>query len=110
MHSFKKHFGFKIITLVVAVLFLVPTAVKFAHIFTHHSHQVCNDYETTHIHIVDLDCEFFKFKVNKNFTYSLFVTNLFIEQTEWAYTVSKYVFLSEYQDLQTTLRGPPSLI
>jgi len=106
----KEHIVFRIITLFIAALFLVPSAVKFAHIFTHHTHEVCNDYSTTHIHKVDIDCDFYKFKLNKNFTYAFFNVDLFLEKNESQQIASQYHFLSKYQRLQASLRGPPSLI
>ncbi|MFD1162998.1 hypothetical protein [Hwangdonia seohaensis] len=110
MQSIKEHIAFKVITLCIAALFLVPSAVKFAHIFTHHTHEVCEGYNTTHIHKVDVDCDFYKFKLNKNFTYSFFYVDLFLEQIDTQQIASQYYFLSKYQRLQTSLRGPPTLI
>lgn len=110
MKTVKEHIVFKIITLLIAVVFLVPSALKFAHIFTHHTHEVCEGYETTHIHKVDLDCDFYKFKLNKNFTYSFYNIDLFEEKNESKQIASQYHFLSKYQRLQTSLRGPPFLI
>lgn len=110
MQLAKEHIIFKIITLVIAVVFLVPSAVKFAHIFTHHTHEVCKGYETTHIHKIDIDCDFYKFQLNKNFAYSWFNIDLFIEKNESLQIKSQYHFLSKYQRLQTALRGPPVLI
>ncbi len=110
MQYIKEHIIFKFGTLFIVALLLVPSAVKFAHIFTHHTHEVCKGYETTHIHKVDFDCDFYKFKLNKNFTYSLFNVDLFLEKGETQQIQSQYHFLSEYQRLQTSLRGPPVLI
>jgi len=106
----KEHIAFKIITLFIAAVFLVPSAVKFAHIFTHHTHEVCKGYESTHIHKVDIDCDFNKFNLNKNFTFFNFNIDLFLEKSVPQKIISQYHFLSEYQRLQTSLRGPPAII
>ncbi len=110
MQHIKEHIIFRLCTLFIAALLLVPIAVKFAHIFEHHNHIVCKGDNSTHIHQVDLECEFYKFKLNKNFTYSLFNIDLFLEKSEAQQIISQYHFLSEYQRLQTSLRGPPVLI
>lgn len=110
MQDLKKHIVFKIITLIIAVVFLVPSAIKFSHVFTHHTHEVCKGELTSHIHKVDIDCDFYKFQLNKNFTYLLFNVDLFLENNEPQQIVSQYHFLSKYQRLQTSLRGPPALI
>jgi len=110
MQRIKEHITFKLITLLIAVVFLVPSAVKFLHIFSHHTHEVCKGYQTTHIHKVDIDCDFYKFQLNKNFTHTFFNIDLFLEKNEPQQIVSQYHFLSKYQRLQTSLRGPPSLI
>ncbi|MFD1613651.1 hypothetical protein [Gelatiniphilus marinus] len=110
MQLVKEHIGFKIITLFIAVVFLVPITVKFSHVFTHHTHEVCKGYDTAHIHKIDLDCDFYKFQLNKNFANSLFNLELFKEKNESLQIKSQYHFLSKYQRLQTALRGPPVLI
>ncbi|WP_341214874.1 hypothetical protein [uncultured Wocania sp.] len=110
MQHVKQHIVFKGITLFIAVVFLVPSVIKFAHVFSHHTHKVCKGYDTTHIHKVDIECDFYKFKLNNNFTYSFFNIDLFLEKNEPQQIASQYYFLSKYQRLQTSLRGPPSLI
>lgn len=110
MQKTKEHIASKCITLLIAAILLVPYGVKFAHIFTHHTHEVCKGYESTHIHKVDMDCEFYKFQLNNNFTHSFFSPDFFLQQKETLLIVSQYQFLSKFQRLQTALRGPPALI
>ncbi len=94
------------ILLIAAVL--LPTSVKFAHIFEDHKHELCEDFTTTHIHDLDLDCEFYKFKLNTQF-YSLekpidlFTNNEIREKHEnfqVTFIKSNVVYLS--------LRAPPA--
>jgi len=110
VHNLKQHIIFKLATLIIVVSILVPTAVKFAHVFSHHKHQVCKEGNKTHIHKVDLDCEFHKFQLNKNFTFNKLAFTLFSPQEKPIEIVSQYQFISEYQHLQFSLRGPPSLV
>lgn len=110
MIAIKKHIVFKILTFVLVASLLTPSVVKFTHIFAHHKHEVCLGEKTTHLHKFDRDCEFHKFKLNNNFTPSFFYVDIFNQQKEHLKIVSLYYFLSQYQRLQFSLRGPPSLI
>ena len=109
MHTVKQHFAFKIVSLLAVVMLLIPTIVKFTHTFNHHTHKVCTGEKSTHLHKVDLDCEFFKFQTNKNFTFTSFIIDLFSEQEIQPEIESQYVFLSDYQRLRFLLRGPPQI-
>ncbi len=109
MHNLRQHIAFKLLTVFIIVIFLTPTAVKFIHIFNHHTHKVCNDETSTHIHQVDLDCVFLKFHLSKNFTTSSFEANLFCEKQTLHLIVLNYIFLSDFQQLHFSLRGPPQI-
>lgn len=98
--------AFAIAVLLTAAI-LLPTSVKFAHIFEDHKHELCEDFNTVHIHDLDLDCEFYKFKLNTQF-YSLerpidLATNTEIREKDENFQVtfikSNVVYLS--------LRAPP---
>ena len=110
MNHIKEHIIFKIFTLFIIAALLVPSAVKFTHVFAHHKHEVCEGGNLTHIHKVDLDCEFQKFQLNNNFTFDNSYSELFSLQKKSLEIVSQYRFLSKYQRLHFSLRGPPSLI
>lgn len=89
---------------------LLPAALKAVHVFEHHHHKVCNGDTTTHFHQVDLDCEFQKFQLNHSFTFSPQSIKLFSPEEAPLKNVSQYFFVSEYQRLPFSLRGPPALI
>ncbi len=91
------------------VTLLAPTINKFAHTFSHHQHKICIGEKSTHIHQVDLDCEFFKHHISKTFTTNLFAFNLFSEKEIHTKIISPYFFLSDYQSLHFSLRGPPQI-
>lgn len=110
MKTIKEHIIFKIVTLTLVATLLVPTALKFAHIFTHHKHDICLGEKSTHLHELNIDCDFYKFKLSNNFTLAFFNFNLFTPKEKPLKIVSQYQFLSDYQRLQTALRGPPHLI
>ena len=110
MLKFKEHIIFKTATLALVVSLLIPSIVRFSHIFSHHEHKVCVGETSTHIHEVDLDCEFHKFQLNKNFAFTDSYLELFSEEEYPLQIVSQYNFLSKYQRLHFSLRGPPALI
>lgn len=111
MKPIQEHTIFKLITIVLIVSILIPSIVKIGHVFENHKHDVCTDNLTqTHLHTLDLDCEFYKFKINNTFTYKTLNFNLLsIENNHKVYT-SQYRFISEYQRLSFALRGPPQLV
>lgn len=89
---------------------LLPASIKVVHIFEHHEHKVCSGDTSTHFHQVDLDCEFQKFQLNHNFTFSQQLIKLFSPQETPLKKVSQYFFISKYQRLPFSLRGPPALV
>jgi hypothetical protein len=110
MQSLKQYITFKIFALSLALTLLTPTVTKFAHIFAHHKHDICIGEKSTHLHELNIDCDFYKFKLSHNYTFTFFSFNLFLPKEQPLEVVSQYQFLSKYQRLQTSLRGPPVFI
>lgn len=110
MNNIKQHIIFKTITVLLTIVLLVPTGVKIAHIFAHHKHDICKGEKATHLHEINTDCDFYKFKLSNSYTITFFNVELFSPKEKALIIVSQYQFLSEFQRLQTSLRGPPSLI
>lgn len=110
MNSFKEHIITKTATILLACLLLIPTSVKFAHIFSNHKHDVCHGKKSTHLHELNTDCDFYKFKLSNSYTVTFFNFELFCPKEGTFEIVSQYQFLSKFQRLHTTLRGPPALI
>lgn len=106
----REHIIYKITTFILVVSLLLPATVKLAHSFSHHEHEVCISNASTHIHKVDLDCDFNKFT-----TFSHFFN--FNDESELPFqeVVSKsinlhYFFLNNHRTLSFSLRGPPSFV
>ncbi|MEL0457003.1 hypothetical protein WJN01_12255 [Flavobacteriaceae bacterium SZ-1-7] len=110
MNDLKKHIVFRVFTLLLVAALLLPASIKMVHIFQHHNHEVCNGDSTTHLHKVDLDCDFQKFQIYNYFTFSDLHFQLFSPTETSEKQVSFYQFLSKYQRLHFSLRGPPVLI
>ncbi len=101
---------FKVATLILAIALFVPTAVKFSHIFSHHYHEVCDGENQTHLHKSDIDCNFYKFKLNTNF-YSLSeYLEISIKVSYFKIDGTLYFFLNNHRQLSFSLRGPPVLV
>jgi len=94
--------------LVIAVI--IPAVVKFAHIFEDHEHTVCTDKTSTHIHGVDLDCEFYKFKLNTSIAIDFNKKDFPSIENNHKIITSQYQFTSDFQRLPFSLRGPPRLV
>lgn len=109
MHEAKQHITFKMATLILVLAFLLPSAIKFSHIFEHHQHEVCNGEITTHLHKSEVDCDFYKFKLSTPFTIPILDYVLVSSEDNHQIKTSQYSFLSDYQRLHVSLRGPPQI-
>lgn len=103
----KQHKIVVILSLLLVVSLLVPSAVKLAHVFEDHKHEVCLDNSSTHLHTLDLDCEFYKFKISSQLFHKFKNVNFINIEDNHGITDSQYHFISQYQRLQFSLRGPP---
>lgn len=91
-----------------ASLLLFPSAVKLAHSFTNHQHVYCDHFSDSHFHEKALDCDLFQFQQTPLVSLNLFSFEPYQEEIKNSGSVSAYHFLSDYQKLPFTLRGPPS--
>lgn len=110
MHGLKQHIVFRISTMLLVATLFTPTAIKVAHIFEHHEHVLCAGGDDTHIHKVDLDCEFQKFQINNHFLtpqdFGDWVQITHHHKTQ----ILTYRFLDNHRQLSFSLRGPPVLV
>ncbi|KJD31463.1 hypothetical protein PK35_14660 [Tamlana nanhaiensis] len=105
-----KHITFKFFALLLVGLLCLPTILKLQHSFEHHEHKVCLDDSTTHIHTVDLDCDFHKFQLNHHFTLTEQTFESLPETTPFQNNFKSYSFLKNHQHLYFSLRAPPAFI
>ncbi len=106
----QQHIAFKIAAIVVLLAVLLPSAVQFTHLLEDHKHQVCTDNSSTHMHEIDLDCEFYKFQINPVFSFNTKTITFLKAFKKQSLIASQYHFISDYQKLGFALRGPPQLI
>lgn len=100
------------LALCLALIVLAPSIVKFTHIFSHHDHELCENADPSqeHFHKVDLDCEFYKFKISSTTLFSVPYFE-YIELNKISGVVIAYnSIVKAHVNLTTYLRGPPSLV
>lgn len=103
---------FQSLAVILALAVFAPAVVKLSHVFNHHKHEVCetSDFGATHFHDLDVDCEFYKFKISDNYFFQLdkreSQTRLEIPKLD----DSHELFLLPYQKITSYLRGPPRLV
>jgi hypothetical protein len=109
VNNYKHHIAYRITTLFVVACLVLPTVVKFSHVLSHHEHEVCLGENQSHFHEIDMDCEFFKFKLSNSY-YFLIETFSINENFVSNKVQTKYhTYLKSHQQLSTYLRGPPCL-
>lgn len=106
-HDLKHIILFNIVTLVLTTTLLLPTILKFEHVFEHHTHEVCKNPQALHFHDIEHDCEFFKFKITPQITFEYPQTELVEIEDNYSPICSQYEHVSRYQRLPFSLRGPP---
>lgn len=84
--------------------------MKLAHIFEHHEHIVCTGEDATHIHQVDLDCDFQDFQLNNNLIPPKTYSNIIFPLQKDEITPLTYKFHYKHRHLSFSLRGPPILV
>ena len=110
MKETKAHIIYKSAVIALVVTLLLPSLVKFTHIFEDHKHEVCETPQKSHFHEFDIDCEFYKFKLNPQIYVITDVQYFTDTQANFKLIISQYQFISDYQRLSFSLRGPPSLV
>lgn len=91
-----------------ASLLLFPSAVKLAHVFANHQHTYCNHYSESHFHQKNLDCQLSSFH-QAPFSFPGFINyKVYEPEIQNSGFDHIYFFLSEYQKLPFSLRGPPT--
>ncbi|TCK69200.1 hypothetical protein DFQ05_0720 [Winogradskyella wandonensis] len=107
MKDFKRHIIARLSAVLLVMAILAPSMVKFAHGFQNHEHEVCYGKSKSHLHEIDIDCDFYKFKLNNQYVHKLKQIDVLELEHHLEDITSQYHFVSDYQRLQLSLRGPP---
>ena len=109
MRYLKQHVSIKVAALLLVLALITPSIVKFTHVFNHHKHEVCLGELQTHLHELNTDCNFYKFKISKPFSFTAYQYHLQTEKINHDLNESQFEFISDFQRLQNNLRGPPPI-
>jgi hypothetical protein len=91
-------------------LITLPAILKLKHaIFEHHTF-VCKEKGKLHIHEVELDCDYHKFNLTHYYTHLQQEFATFSTIVKSKKIINFYNFLSKYQKLHFSRRGPPATI
>ncbi|MDT0685606.1 hypothetical protein [Autumnicola psychrophila] len=90
-----------------AVLILLPSAISFAHIFSSHGHQLCDNYSESHYHAKPVDCDLYKFHKTPGLQLEFLTLEPVEIKVQQNVIFNYYQFLSDYQKLPFEQRGPP---
>lgn len=107
MLQIKEHIISKVVVVLLTIVLVTPLFVKLNHLFEDHKHEVCKTPYTNHFHKLEIDCQFYDFKLNTEFNYSFASIEIPVLKKATESIKSQYFFLSDYQQLQFSLRGPP---
>ncbi len=110
MLQIKEHFASKILVVVLTIVLVTPIFVKLNHIFEDHKHEFCKTPYTNHFHELEIDCEFYDFRLNTEFNYSYTLVDIPVLTEITQSIISQYHFVSDYQQLQFSLTGPPQTV
>tara|TARA_R110002051_G_scaffold79221_2_gene142977 strand:- start:853 stop:1149 length:297 start_codon:yes stop_codon:yes gene_type:complete len=89
--------------------FLAPTAIKLWHSTFEHKELKCVNESSVHFHSIEINCDFQKFNIAYPF---LLPNNEFAEKTTNFFRIDNfdyYTYLSTFQKLHFSLRGPPAI-
>ena len=107
MVQIKEHIISKVLVVILSITLLTPLFVKLNHLFEDHKHEVCKTPYKNHFHSLELDCDYYDFRLNTNFYQSISSIEIYQDRTIDKAITSKYHFVSDYQQLHFSLRGPP---
>ncbi|UNY98122.1 hypothetical protein MQE36_13635 [Zhouia spongiae] len=105
-----KHIVLLAFSFILSGMLFLPTLLGLAHAFSDHEHTQCYEFDATHFHKKDIECEIYKFKSNQYVYHVHGFTEPSNLQTPSQQVFNYYFFLSEFQSLHFLLRGPPSIV
>ena len=89
------------------MLFMAPTVINITHVFSGHSHEICEHYADEHVHTKNLDCELYQFQKNSALSINVQEYTPEISLFNKVQLPDFYENLSNYIKLPFELRGPP---
>ncbi len=107
MYTLRNHILSKALVILLSMVLVAPLFVKLNHLIEDHKHEICKTPNKLHFHNLELDCDFYDFRLN-TYLYIEFESIEIPLVKDIRVTIdSQYEFISNYQSLQFSLRGPP---
>ncbi|WP_010232140.1 hypothetical protein [Gillisia marina] len=91
-------------------IMLLPSILSYNHVFAHEFNFACDEHSTTHLHQSILDCELCDFHPSPVLEFQLYNFDLTEISSPNKKFFNSYEFLSDFQKLSFSLRGPPASI
>ena len=107
MKVFKSHIVSTIASLLIIAAILTPSIIKLSHAIYGHEEQQCKIIGSLHVHEVEQDCDFQKFKLSPQYHIILADIEKLSTPVIKEKNLDLYSFLNKYQKLHFELRGPP---
>ncbi|MFD0962514.1 hypothetical protein [Pseudofulvibacter geojedonensis] len=113
MNKTKQHIIIKLSAIIIALAFLLPSIANIIHTFEHkheHKYELCDNKDEVHLHELENDCDFCKFKLNQSYhNKNTIIQHVFVViPTKLIHT--SYSFQYNFQNLSFSLRAPPVLV
>ena len=110
MYLSRKHIIYNVSVIILVIALLTPSLVKFSHVFENHIHKVCKNPQKLHYHEYNVDCDFYSFKLNTQFSFASIDNQLLDIIDNHQPVFLKYHFFNNKKHLHFSRRGPPQLI
>lgn len=105
----KKDLYLSLAAFMIIACMALPSIMKLSHAIHEHQSQSCSADISLHFHEAEFDCEFQKFKLSQQFYPPIQQYEIY-SPTFWiGINSDSYSFLSTYQKLHFSLRGPPNV-
>ncbi|NKI25049.1 hypothetical protein HCG49_00570 [Arenibacter sp. 6A1] len=105
-----KKYIFSILAILLLAAISVPTILKIQHALYEHQNFVCKEKGSLHVHEIEFECDFDTLTITHYYFWPFqeFTSYSAVEKT--TKIINFYQFLSKYQKLHFSRRGPPSFL
>ncbi len=104
---FKKHCIASSLAILVVFSLGLPSLTAWSHAFSDHQDQKCTDSTTLHVHKVEGDCAFIKFKPAPQFYFTFSEPRMYVSELITCVIRASYRFVPIFKSMHFLLRGPP---
>ncbi len=104
---FKNRFVSSLLAFMVIGSLGLPSLTAWTHAFSDHQEPKCTDSTTLHIHKVEGDCAFVKFKPAPQFYFTVAAPRIYYPEPATSPIRTTYRFIPTLKSIHFLLRGPP---